>query len=173
MYNIGIFFGSNTGNTKKVAYKIKNKISNFFFVNILDISNVSKNDFLNYDIFILGTSTWYYGKLQYDWNIFFDSFKKINFYNKIVSFFGCGNQKEYSNCFCNGLYKLYNVVYKKNAKIIGYWPSINYNFNYSKSLLNKNYFIGLIIDEYNQSNLTDKRIYIWVSKLILDIYNII
>ncbi len=171
MCNIGIFYGSDTGNTKKVAFKIKKKISKYFNSDIIDISKSSKNNFLNYDIFILGTSTWYYGELQYDWSIFLSSFKKINFSNKIVSFFGCGNQKKYNNYFCDAIYKLYNIVLKKNAKIIGYWPLIDYKFNKSKSLLNKKYFIGLTIDKDNQNNLTNKRICIWVSKLILDIYN--
>ncbi len=173
MYNIGIFFGSDTGVTKRIAFIIKKKINNYFNVDILNISESSKNDFLNYDILILGTSTWYQGELQYDWDDFLSCFKKINFNKKIVSFFGCGNQKDYSNCFCNSVYKLYNIVYKKNGYIIGYWPINNYKFNYSKSLFNKNYFIGLMIDEHNQSEFTNRRISIWVSNLIINIYNIL
>ncbi len=171
MFKIGIFFGSDTGNTKRVAYLIYEKISKYFDISILNIADSSVSDFKNFDILILGTSTWYYGELQYDWDNFLDKFKRLNFLNKRVCFFGCGNQKEYSDYFCNGVYKLYNVVKKGGALVFGYWPTKNYFFNNSISLINKNYFIGLMIDEINQYKFTNKRINIWVSKLIVDIYN--
>lgn len=172
MYKIGIFYGSDTGDTKKISYYINNKLIYYFNTKIFDISNSSINDFLYFEILILGTSTWYHGELQYDWDNFLLDFKKIDFSNKIVSFFGCGNQIDYSNCFCDGVYKLYNIVNKKNSKIIGYWPSNGYKFNFSKSLLNKNYFIGLMIDEKYQKNLTKIRLNKWISYLILNIYNL-
>ncbi len=172
MFKIGIFFGSDTGSTKKVAYFIYEKISKYIDVSILNIVDSCLNDFEDFDILIIGTSTWYYGELQYDWDNFLSKFKKINFTNKIVCFFGCGNQKDYSDYFCNGVYKLYNIVKKNDALIIGYWPTKNYFFKDSISLINKHYFIGLMIDEINQYQFTNRRISIWVSKLLVDIYNL-
>ncbi len=173
MCKLGIFYGSDTGYTRKISYYINKKLNIYFNTKVLDISQVSINDFIDYKILLLGTSTWYYGELQYDWDNFLEDFKKIDFSNKIVSFFGCGNQIDYSNCFCDGIYKLYKIVIKNNVNIIGYWPVNNYIFNYSKSLLNKNYFIGLVLDEINQSKLTKKRINIWLSYLIVNIFNIL
>ncbi len=173
MYKVGIFYGSDTGNTKRISFIIKNKLINYFKTKILDISLSSIDDFLNFDILLLGTSTWYHGELQYDWDNFLNNFNNISLDNKIVAFFGCGNQKEYGDCFCNGVYKLYNIFKKKNVIILGYWPIINYKFNHSKSIFNNNYFIGLMLDEHNQSKLTNKRISIWISKIIVDIYNIL
>lgn len=121
MYKLGIFWGSNTGNTEKIAYIIYEKISKYYNnVNIFNISNVSLNDFFKFNFFILGTSTWYYGELQNDWNNFLLNLKKLNFNNKIVSLFGCGDQKNYYDSFCNGVKILYDIVYKNGAKIIGY-----------------------------------------------------
>ncbi len=172
MEDIGIFFGSNTGNTKKIAYLILNCIKKYFNVCILDISKSSLEEFNKYNIFILGTSTWYYGELQYDWDNFLPLFKKIDFSNKIIAFFGCGNQIDYSDYFCDGVSVLYNIVIDNNAKVIGYWSIKNYKFNYSKSLLNKDYFIGLFLDEDNQSKLTLSRINKWTKKLIKEINEI-
>ncbi len=170
MFKIGIFYGSDTGNTKKIAYYIYEKMSIYFDVNIFNISSVSLKNFKKFDIFILGTSTWYCGELQYDWDNFLNKFKKINFLNKIVCFFGCGDQKNYSNHFCNGIYKLYDIAKKNNALIMGYWPNKNYFFHNSLSLINKCYFVGLVLDEINQCEFTNKRINIWLSKLIIDIF---
>ncbi len=171
MFKIGIFYGSDTGNTKNIAYLIYEKLTKYFNTHILNINNVSIESFKKFDIFIFGTSTWYCGELQYDWDNFLKDFKKINFSKKIVSFFGCGNQKDYINNFCDGVYKLYNIVKSNNGLIIGYWPTKNYFFKKSLSLINKNYFIGLMIDEISQSKLTNKRINIWISKLVVDILN--
>ncbi len=171
MFKIGIFYGSDTGNTKDIAYFIYEKLNKYFDTYILNISNISKEHFKKFDVFILGTSTWYCGELQYDWDNFLDDFKKINFSKKIISFFGCGNQKDYINNFCDAVYKLYTIVKKNNGLIIGYWPTNNYFFKKSISLINKNYFIGLMIDEINQSEYSSKRINIWLSKLIVDIWN--
>ncbi len=172
MKKIGIFFGSETGNTKKIAYFIYNKISIYFYVKVLNIAKSSKNDFLDFDIFILGTSTWYCGELQNDWNEFLNILKTINLDGKTVAFFGCGNQENYSDFFCNGMYFLYKVIIKKKVNLIGYWPNINYNFIHSKSLFNKKYFIGLVIDEDCQLELTENRLSVWLGKLLLDINNI-
>ncbi len=169
MLKIGIFFGSDTGNTKNISYLIYEKLNKYFDVNILNISSSSINDFKKFNSLIFSTSTWYCGELQYDWDNFLNSFKKINFSKKVVSFLGCGNQKDYSNHFCNGVYKLYNIVKENNGLIIGYWPTKGYFFKKSLSLINKNYFIGLMIDEINQFKFTNRRINIWTSKLIVDI----
>ncbi len=168
MFDIGIFFGSDTGNTKKIAYLIYEKLNKKFKVNILDVSKCKIDDFLICKFLIIGTPTWYYGELQYDWNNFLDYFKKINFDKKIVAFFGCGDQRDYSDYFCNGLRILYDIVVNSNAKIIGYWSNKNYKFNLSKSLLKNNKFIGLILDEDNQSDITINRINKWIEIITLE-----
>ncbi len=173
MCKVGIFFGSDTGNTKRVSYYILEKFSKYFDTSILNIANSSVYDFYEFDILILGTSTWYCGELQYDWDDFLYNFKSINFSNKIISFFGCGNQEDYGDYFCSGIYKLYKIVIKDNPIILGYWPVCNYKFIYSKSLLNKSYFFGLVLDEDYQSEFTIRRVNIWTSKLLLDIFNYI
>ncbi len=169
MYKVGIFFGSDTGNTKRISYYILDKMSRCFTTKVLNISHSSINDFYDFDVLILGTSTWYCGELQYDWDDFLSNFRKINFSKKIIAFFGCGNQEDYGDFFCDGVSKLYNIVIKDNPIIVGYWPVLNYKFISSKSLFNKNYFLGLMLDEEYQLEFTVKRINIWTSKLILEI----
>ncbi len=169
---IGIYFGSNTGNTKKAAYLIYKEISSFYKSKLFNIAKVDSSEFKKTDVFILGTSTWYDGELQDDWENFLPILDKISFKKKIVAFFGCGDQENYGNTFCNGISKLFDIVKKNGAIIIGYWSIYGYKFLNSNSLLNKNYFLGLILDENNQSMLTNNRINTWVNKLILKINKI-
>ncbi len=166
---VGIFFGSSTGNTKNIAFLIYKKIKKYIFCNIFDISKIDFNIINDFDILILGSSTWYYGKLQYHWYNFFYYNKKFIIKNKIICFFGCGDKLNYKYTFCDGLFCLYKR-FNVNNIIIGYWFNI-YKFKNSKSLLFKKYFLGLIIDDNNKYKKNIKIINIWVSNLLLKILN--
>ena len=66
MNKIGVFYGSTTGTTEDVAHRIAEKLN----VPNGDIHDASKlNDELvkEYDVLVLGTSTWGAGELQDDW----------------------------------------------------------------------------------------------------------
>ena len=77
--NIGLFYGSDTGTTEYVTELLLNKIKKRDQVCIYDISKVGLLEFDDHDFLILGLSTWFDGDLQSDWEVFFDTFKMINF----------------------------------------------------------------------------------------------
>lgn len=165
MEKIGIFFGSDTGNTEKIAHIIHKKIGKNNSV-LYDISNTSKTDIECFNNLIFGIPTWYYGEVQCDWDDFLPILKKINFSNKTIALFGCGDQEDYSEYFGDALSVIYKIVQNNQAKIIGQWSTQGYNFNASKSLLNKDYFMGLILDEDRQSDKTQDRITQWIKNII-------
>ncbi len=167
---IGIFYGSSTGNTKKISYLIYTKLVKYVYCKIFNISEINLSEFNKFDILILGTSTWYYGRLQFDWYNFLNYNKNIILKKKIICFFGCGNKLNYSYTFCDGLYYLYKS-YNKNNTIIGYWNNI-YKFKNSKSLLCKNYFLGLVIDDNNSYKINNKIINIWLSNFLVYLFKI-
>lgn len=161
---IGIFFGSDTGNTKKLAKMIQKQLGKKLS-DIFDIADCSKEDIENYNKLIFGISTWYYGEPQYDWDIFLPIFKTINFSGKHVAIFGCGDQEDYSEYFCDAMNILYNITLNNGAKIVGFWPTLGYNFDTSKSVINNNTFIGLSIDEDRQPEMTSVRVCSWVKQI--------
>lgn len=61
-------------------------------IDCYDISKSSKDLFSNYDLLIIGLSTWHDGQLQSDWDKYLDEFKTIDFNGKTVAFFGLGDQ---------------------------------------------------------------------------------
>ncbi|OQM34504.1 flavodoxin FldA [bacterium endosymbiont of Pedicinus badii] len=162
---IGIFFGSDTGNTEKIANIIK-KFLGEEKTKIFDISETSQEDIENYEKIIFGIPTWYYGESQCDWEDFFPTLKKINFSNKKVAIFGCGDQEDYSEYFCDAMMEIYKIVKKNKARLVGKFSSTGYHFDSSKSLIDKNYFLGLAIDEDRQPELTEKRVKLWVEQII-------
>ncbi|AWH90489.1 flavodoxin [Buchnera aphidicola (Melanaphis sacchari)] len=165
MKKIGIFYGSDTGNTEKIAKLIHTYIGKNNSC-LQDISNSTKEDIENFNYLILGIPTWYYGEVQCDWDDFFPILKKINFLNKTVALFGCGDQEDYGEYFCDALGYVYKILKKNKAKIIGEWPTKEYNFESSKALLNENYFVGLVLDEDRQANLTKKRVKKWLKNIL-------
>ncbi|QJC34186.1 flavodoxin FldA [Enterobacteriaceae endosymbiont of Donacia cinerea] len=164
MSKIGIFFGSDTGNTENVAFNIQKKLSKQIS-SVFNISEVEKQDIEKYNIILLGVPTWYYGEVQCDWENFLPILQKINFKNKYLGLFGCGDQEDYGEYFCDAIKVLYDIVKTNKAQIIGYWPTKGYYFNDTKSLKNKKYFLGLTIDEDRQPELTNLRINTWTKQI--------
>lgn len=167
MKKIGIFFGSDTGNTEKIAKLIQKYIGNNISI-LHDISNSSKKDIESFEFLILGVPTWYYGEVQCDWDDFLPILKKINFSNKTVALFGCGDQEDYGEYFCDAIGIIYNILKKNKANIIGKWSTQEYNFECSKALLNKDYFLGLLLDEDRQSEKTEIRIIQWTQQILTE-----
>ncbi|MBK4764990.1 MAG: flavodoxin FldA [Pantoea sp. Brub] len=164
MNTIGIFFGSDTGNTEKIAYMIQEKLGENF-AKVFDIANCTKQDLEKFNILIFGCPTWYYGEVQCDWDDFLPILKTIKFTNKIVSLFGCGDQEDYTEYFCDAIGIIHNIITDNGANIIGYWSTDGYNFESSKSLINEKQFMGLIIDEDRQPELTADRVNKWVQQV--------
>ncbi len=98
---IGIFFGSDTGNTENIAKNIQKQLGKDV-ADVHDIAKSSKEDLEGYDILLLGIPTWYYGEAQCDWDDFFPTLEEVDFNGKLVALFGCGDQEDYAEYFCDG-----------------------------------------------------------------------
>ncbi|MBD1575865.1 flavodoxin FldA [Vibrio sp. S11_S32] len=166
MASVGLFFGSDTGNTEAVAKMIQKELGKQL-VHVQDIAKSSKEDIDNFDLLLLGIPTWYYGESQCDWDDFFPELEGIDFSTKLVAIFGCGDQEDYAEYFCDAMGTVRDIVEAKAGTIIGYWPTEGYEFEASKALVDDNNFIGLCIDEDRQPELTDTRVKAW-SKQIYD-----
>lgn len=161
---IGIFFGSDTGNTENIAKMIQQQLGSDV-AEIHDIAKSSKEDIEQFDILLFGIPTWYYGEAQCDWDDFFPTLEKIDFDGKLVGLFGCGDQEDYAEYFCDALGTIANIIEPKGAAIIGIWPTEGYYFEASKGLVDDENFYGLAIDEDRQPELTNDRVNAWVKQI--------
>ena len=161
---IGLFFGSDTGNTETIAEKIIEILDRD--IDLINIYDAKAEDFTQYDDLILGLSTWHDGELQSDWDTFFMEFSEVDFTNKTIAFFGLGDQYIYADYFIDGVGIIGEVVIENGGKIVGKWPSEGYEHTESKAELEEGVFLGLAIDEDNQFEQTDERIVTWVAQII-------
>lgn len=164
---IGLYFGSSTGVTEDIAYRIGETWQS---ANLGEIPSVNVgtaktlSELLNYDYLILGVPTWNIGQLQDDWDIAFPELEELDFTGKSVALFGIGDQEGYPDNFQDALGILGNGLRKRGATLVGFTSVDGYEFAESVGVEN-GHFMGLAIDELNQSDLTDDRIKNWVKQL--------
>ncbi len=156
-----IFYATSTGNTEEVANKIHKNFSDF---EIIDIASDGVSQMNDCSSFIIGAPTWGEGDLQDDWEDCFDELKDMDFKGKTVALFGLGDQDSYGDEFVNALGTLYEVVKENGANIIGFTSTDGYDYDYSTAELNGE-FVGLVIDEDNQSDFTEERIETWCNTI--------
>ena len=162
MKKIGIFYGSSTGQTELVAEKLLSMLGeeNAELVNV-DIA--TKEDLERFPFLIFGTPTWGIGEMQDDWEDFSEIVLKSDLKGKKIALFGLGDQDTYPDSFTDGIGVLYQKI-KDKAEIIGKWPKNGYVFNESEAF-RENGFVGLILDQENQSDKTHERLEKWVEDL--------
>ena len=160
-----IFYASSTGNSDEVANKISSALGE---IEVFNLANTKVEKINEYDKVILGGSTWGDGELNDDWEDAWVDFCKLDLSNKTITLFGLGDQESYSYEFCSALGIIYEQLLSSKAKIIGFTSTEGYYHDASKAQIDDK-FVGLVIDEDNQSELTDKRIEDWVQNIKEDI----
>ncbi len=161
MKTIGLFFGSDGGNTEDVSKKLINILGKDN-IDLINVAESDQNEISSYDKLIFASSTWGDGDLQSDWDDFSSKLDEVNFENKTVALLGLGDQESYEDTFCNALALLYDKV--KDAKVVGQTSTEGYEFADSDSVVDGE-FIGLVIDEDNQEELTDERLSNWAKQI--------
>lgn len=161
MKKIGIVYGSSSGNTENVAKLIQKAFG--ADADVVDVAQASVDKLNEYSYLILGTSTWGVGDLQDDWDGFAGQLKQVSWDGKKVAFFGLGDSASYSDSFVDGMGILYDEV-KDKAQVVGKVSSADYSYDSSRAE-DGGMFVGLAIDEDNESDKTDERIAAWVEGL--------
>lgn len=164
MKEIGIFYGSTMGETEEAAEMIADVIGKDK-VEVYNVASVSEDEVKKYDKLIFGSSTWGLGELQDDWDSFIEKLKTLDLSNKKVALFGLGDQSMYEDTFVDAIGIIYNVVQEKGAEVVARVSTEGYDFNHSEALIDDQ-FVGLPLDNNNQSDLTEDRIKNWVDDLL-------
>ncbi|MBF9002976.1 flavodoxin [Vibrio sp. NFV-1] len=172
MAKVGIFFGTDTGSTRKIAKQIQKLLGPDIADKPKNINRTTVEDLNAYDCLILGTPTLGEGKLpglscdcqEESWEEFMPNFEGLDLSGKTVALYGLGDQVGYADEFVDALGELYDYVANTGATMVGFWPLDGYEFN-SSNAVDGDEFVGLVIDKDNQSSLTDQRVAGWVEQI--------
>jgi len=171
MAKVGIFFGTDTGNTRKVAKNIAKQLGEVAGKPD-NIKNVSVDDLLAYDVLILGSPTYGDGELPgltagtstESWEEFLPNLSGADFSGKTIALYGLGDQAGYPANFVDAIGMLYDAFADCGAQFIGFTSTEGYEFDRSKAVLDDQ-FVGLVLDEDNQKELTEGRLADWLKQI--------
>jgi flavodoxin I len=174
MAKVGIFFGTDTGNTRRIAKDIATALGSAIADKPVNVRNASVSDMLVYDTLILGSPTYGEGQLPGlstgnatdSWEEFLPTLAGRDFSGKKVAIYGLGNQKSYPAEFVDAVFYLYEQFKQCGATIIGEWATEGYHFKASKAVVD-GYFVGLALDQENQKELTPDRLDAWLKMLAM------
>lgn len=155
-----VVYGSSTGTCEGIANTIGEKLG----AEVVNISDLTKEQAEGADNLILGTSTWGAGDMQDDWYDGLDLLKGCNLEGKKIALFGCGDSEGYSDTFCGGMHEIYDGLQGKGATFIGQVPTDGYTFDDSPAVQDGK-FEGLALDEDNESDKTEERIDAWIADI--------
>ncbi|OUD15534.1 flavodoxin [Thioflexithrix psekupsensis] len=170
MAQVGLFFGTDTGNTRKVAKLMKKQFAD----DAIELFNVTKEsaleEFLKFDKIIFGMPTLGDGELENSVRDFLSALENqgADLSGKTIALYGLGDQAGYGHEFLDGMAIVHKKFSKMGATLVGRWPTEGYDFSASKAV-DGDEFICLAIDNDNQSDMTDERVKTWLSQVSGDL----
>ncbi|MFO1431988.1 MAG: flavodoxin [Candidatus Competibacteraceae bacterium] len=160
---IGLFYATDTGNTRTVAKLIKQQLADAE-VKLYNVTKATTDDLEGCDALIFGTPTLGDGELPETLEAFLPMLESVELSDKPVALFGLGDQVNYPKEFVDALGILYRKLKKRGVKFNGFWPLDGYKFEKSRAVVDGK-FIGLVIDQDNQEELTEGRVSTWVKQI--------
>ena len=162
MKKIGLVYSFNTNKTSQAARKIGQEFGDA--VENVNVENITEEEFLSYDKLILGVPTWFDGELPNYWDEFVPALEDLNLKGKTIAIFGNGNQKGYPENFVDGIGIMADLVESRGARLVGFTPLVNYEFESSKAVRGDK-FTGLALDFENQASQINSKIKKWTEQL--------
>lgn len=175
MAQVGIFYGTSTGNTQTAAELIYEAFGSDVAAEPVDVDTLDKSQlakaFGEHDALVVGTPTWNTGadteRSGTGWDeIYYKKLPTIQSHltGKKVAVFGMGDQVSYAENYADGTGELFDVFESFGCQMLGSWSQEGYEHESSKSIRGDK-FCGLLLDNVNQEDLTEERIARWVAQL--------
>ncbi|MDP3465702.1 MAG: flavodoxin [Sulfuricurvum sp.] len=168
MAKVGIFFGSSSGVTRGAAELLSEQLSGSELIDMEeDFDGIEQ--FEEFDVLLLGSSTWGQGDPQRDWvDPLYDlGNDSPDLSGKKVAFFGGGDQKTHGEHFLSALGKMHDLFVSLGAEAYGFTSTDGYDYKFSLAQRDGK-FCGLGIDDVNQEDLTQERVVGWANQLKIE-----
>lgn len=160
-----VYFGSSLGRVESVAKAIAANLGIPALIDLYDspLAGAESRRFV-----ILAMSTWYDGILQDDWREHEAELAQLDWHGATVALVCLGDQYGYPRTFADALGIVADAIEPRGATLIGHWDPksdpVGYDFRASRGLRD-GCFLGLVIDEDNQSGATEERIRSWCDQI--------
>lgn len=157
---IAVFYGSNSGHTRRIAEHIAQSLGND--IPVYDVAKEEPSRVADYDLLVLGTSTWGKGEMQHSWEDFIVGLRELDLKGKKIAVFGCGDTNM-RGTFCGGVGQIYNELQQTSADFIGQFGVEGYEFDHKTTAMlpGTDKAVGLLLDDVRHPLLTPDRIKAW------------
>lgn len=159
---IGIFYGSSSRNTEKLAKEIASKIG-VAASDVFDVGKASADSVSRFDTLLLGSSTWGFGDLQDDWYGFIEKLRLQDITGKKVALFGCGDSASYPETFCDALGIMHDGLAGTGCRFVGEMDAVGYPVTDSKAFAGGK-VLGLVSDD-DEPGKTEGRMSAWLNAI--------
>lgn len=172
MNKIGIFFGTESGTTRLIAKKIHKLLGDAVADKPVNVTRTTPAEFLSYDALILGIPSYGDGAMpgrscgciEPNWEEFLKELGEVDLTGKKIALYGLGAQERYADTFASSMIQLYRVMQGFGAEIVCPWSIEGYSFNHSDAVV-EGQFVGLVIDQRNQGQMTEERLKEWTAQI--------
>ncbi|MDE6556257.1 MAG: flavodoxin domain-containing protein, partial [Duncaniella sp.] len=151
-----------TGTTAEVAKEIGRQLK-VEDKDIHDVAETAPSAVGDYDVLILGSSTWGDGDLQEDMATFLDGLQSLDLREKEVAIFGCGDDNM-KDTFCNAVGEIYHKLHDAHPMFIAPFNNLPYTYSHSGADV-EGMIVGLCLDQTNHADETPARIKTWVEEI--------
>ncbi len=177
LFGIGLYYGTSTGNTEEVADQIveafnKVKGDGFCVSNVIDdVTGSLGDEFAKHDAIIVGTPTWNTGaeieRSGTAWDdVYYGEISDLSLDGKPVAVFGLGDQSSYGANYADASGELFDVFEGKGCNMVG-MTDVDNTYEHEESKAQRgDKFVGLLLDQMNQDDLTPDRVGKWVNMLV-------
>lgn len=167
MTPIGLFYGTNTGFTMLVTELIEKEFGEVApdLLTVYEVNRDNLEKMQEYDYLIVGCPTWNVGQLQDDWDALYTRLDSLDLAGKKLAIFGLGDQYGYPDNYCDAIGILGEKFAERGAELVGFTPAEGYAFSDSRGVRDGQ-FMGLALDEENESEKTPERVTNWTWQLV-------
>lgn len=163
MKKTGIFYGSTNGDTESVANKIAIQLG-IGKEDVHNVADTTPHAVQPYEVLLLGCSTWGVGECQDDWNEFPFQTQRYGSEKQNRRLVRMRKIRQFSSSFCDALGVIYHELQHTGCTFTGEVDPSEYRFDGSGGVIDGK-FVGLPIDDNNESDRTDTRIKKWTDRL--------
>ena len=167
MKKIGIIYSFNTHKTSKIAKRIADAFEGTAKTELINVEEITPEQFTKFDNLICGTATWFDGELPNHWDEFVPELEDMDLKGKLIALFGLGDQKGYPENFLDGMGILGEILEDQDARLVGFTSTEGYSYESSRAERGDE-FCGLGIDYESQGSKNKERVNAWVEKLKLE-----
>jgi flavodoxin I len=164
MSTVIVVYGSSTGATEGIARTIAESLEATTLLDVAQLTEEKIAGFRDASVVLLGSSTWGFGDLQDDWHVKLPLLKDADLSGVKVGIFGTGDQVSYPDTFVDSIGIIAEVVEQAGATLIGQTAPDSCTFDESRAIRDGK-FLGLVIDEDNQGDMTEERVSHWIAQV--------